>query len=145
MTLKVVLEKMFREGMNLWPLCWLLLVLFAGAPAQAAGLCFDYGDMVRFNGVLATKEDEDLNGVMQTYWVLRLDTPACVTGDPQDRVGEAPPIPSFTEIGLIVSTEQIRRERRYMGKRITASGLLLSRDSHPAATDVLLLVKAFGR
>jgi len=124
---------------------WIFFGIFVSTPAQAGGLCFDYGDMARFSGVLATKEVENLNGVMQPYWVLRLDAPVCVTGDAQDRVGEAPPIPSLTEIGLIVSTEQIRRERKHMGKHINASGLVLSRDSHPAATDVLLLVNAFGR
>lgn len=123
-----------------------LLALALGAPGSAAR-CLRYEPArVTLVGVLSFRTvpgPPNYTSVArgdypETVAILTLDEPACVSGDPQSRLnwrGHA----RVTEVQLVLSEA---RARRFLGKRVRATGTLFGARTGHHRTDVLLDVKA---
>lgn len=69
----------------------------------------------------------------ETYWLLQLDRPVCVTGADDPAAARR-----LTEIQLILTAEQFRADRGLVGRRVHASGIFMSALSGHHHTAVLL-------
>jgi uncharacterized protein DUF4431 len=127
----------------------LCLALAVAAPASAT--CLSYANRVSITGTLTrtvfpgrpnfesvAKGDEP-----ETYFVLRLNPPACVDADPTD--AEIPAKRGITEIQLLLSSEQYAELRPKLGQRIGLSGVLFPAQTGHHHTPVILEKVQFGR
>jgi len=69
----------------------------------------------------------------ETYWLVRLDRPVCVSSD-----GERPAAKGVREVQLVLKAAQFHRDKPLVGHRVRASGAFMSAFTGHHHTAVLL-------
>ena len=124
-----------------------------GAPASAGTGCLAYGGRVQIEGTLERKtfpgppqfESVAAGDAPETVWLLRLDSPACVTADRNDSSGVNGAARGVKAIQLLLKPDQYRVYSRWIGGHAVLKGRLLGRMTAHHHTPVLLEEIEFGR
>jgi Domain of unknown function (DUF4431) len=121
-----------------------LLLLFGGGfspNAQMPQDCLSYDPTtVTLKGKLSRKtfagppnyESVKKGDAPETYWILHLTRPICVSGDEPEK--------NVSDIQLFLSEEQYARHKDLLGKRVVVSGKLWHASTGHHHTNVLLNV-----
>jgi hypothetical protein len=118
-------------------------LLSYAAPAQSA--CMTYGGRISLHGTLTRQvfpgppgyESIARGDKPETYYVLRLQPPGCVVGNPTDP--DQPAVDKITDIQLVLrGKEQYASFRPLIDKQIVLSGSLFAAETGHHHTPVLL-------
>lgn len=125
----------------------ILLPVFSVAQLEIAG-CKSYGPAsVSLHGALLRRnfagppnyEDIHKGDKVETFWLLKLDSPICVAqdrADPDLNPGQK----NVREVQLVLNKDESERLNALLGKRIVATGTLFGAITGHHHTPVLLTV-----
>ena len=123
----------------------LLLFIFisiasiAAADAQTAK-CLSYEpEKVSLRGQLLRKSVVNASNQKETIWTLKLDAPICVKADAGNEFNVA--VERLTDVQLVLSTEQFKKYRANLNKKIEAGGTLFGAHTQHHFTNVLMIVE----
>ncbi|PWC54185.1 DUF4431 domain-containing protein [Azospirillum sp. TSO22-1] len=124
---------------------WTLIatLVLALSPVQAAAACLSYGPPVQLTGWLHRKTVPGADKAA-TYWILRLDRPACVDARPGGG-GIDVAYSSVREVQLVLGGDMHQRYAPLLDARVTGNGTLFGRHTAHHATPVLLTVRELRR
>jgi hypothetical protein len=139
---------MMKTHARFLTLLMFLLVTTASASAQEAG-CLSYDPAtVELTGTISRKtfpgppnyESVRRGDKPETFWILHLERPACVTGN-TDEMNE--PERNLTDLQLVLDGKLYTQVRKFTGRRIrvVATGTLFHAHTAHHRTRVLLMVK----
>ena len=122
-----------------------VLALAAGLSARpaAAATCLGYGEPVTVRGVLTRRtfpgppnyESVRRGDAAETFLVLRLDRPVCVTADPADKDGFSPGLDRVAAIQLLATAKDLGVRA---GDRAVLTGTIFGAMSGHHHTPILL-------
>ncbi|HEX8399908.1 MAG TPA: DUF4431 domain-containing protein [Pyrinomonadaceae bacterium] len=115
------------------------IVSVAAANAQTAK-CLSYEPKkVSLRGHLLRKSVVNASNQKETIWTIKLDAPICVKADAGNEFNVA--VKRLTDVQLVLSSEQFKKYRANLNKKIEAGGTLFGAHTQHHFTNVLMIVE----